>query len=124
MNEEIFLHFERSDEFMKDAELLFANQRYASSIGRAYYAMFHAATAVLMRKGIVRKSHRAIISAFGEYLVKPGLIDYKFHKYLMDTFDLRQESDYQPVMGIDSQQTEETICQAKEFVEACRQLHI
>ena len=82
MKEELRLHFERAEECLNDSDLLLENQRFASSVGRSYYAMFHAATAILMRKDIVRKSHRAIISAFGEYLVKPGLIEYKFQVQL------------------------------------------
>jgi len=37
--------------------------------------MFHAATAALLAKDIERTSHHTIISAFGEYIAKPGLLD-------------------------------------------------
>jgi hypothetical protein len=38
--------------------------------------MFHAATAVLLSRGIERRSHHAVLSAFGEHIVKPGLVEH------------------------------------------------
>jgi uncharacterized protein (UPF0332 family) len=91
-------------------------------VARAYYAMFHAATAVLLGEDIKRSSHRGIISAFGEFLVKPGRIDEKFHQYFREAFDLRQQSDYEPIADITFDQTQQTIQRAREFVEACKNL--
>ncbi|MBU2596179.1 MAG: hypothetical protein KJ757_01245, partial [Planctomycetes bacterium] len=49
-------------------------------VGRSYYAMFHAASALLSGKDIKRHSHQGLISAFGQFFVKPGNIEPKFHK--------------------------------------------
>ena len=78
MTEEAHLRFVRAAECVEDARILIDNNRPAAAATRAYYAMFHAATAILAVKGIKRSSHHGILSAFGEYLVKPGLIDHKF----------------------------------------------
>ena len=83
MTEEVRLHFLRAAECVEDARILIDNNRPAAATTRTYYAMFHAATAVLAVKGIRRSSHHAILSAFGEYLVKPGLIDSRFHFLLL-----------------------------------------
>jgi len=122
MKKEAQLHFERAAECTEDAELLLEKSRYASAVGRAYYAMFHAATAVLLDKEIERSSHSGIIAAFGEFLVKPNLIEQKYHQHFREIFDLRQESDYQPIVDIDSKQAEQTVERAKGFVMACRKL--
>lgn len=82
MTEEAHLHFVRAAECVEDARILIDNNRPAAATARAYYAMFHAATAVLSVKGIKRGSHHGILSAFGEHLVKPGLIDPRFHTSL------------------------------------------
>jgi uncharacterized protein (UPF0332 family) len=47
MTEETELHFQRAAECVEDSQVLLDNERPAASVGRAYYAMFHAATAVL-----------------------------------------------------------------------------
>ena len=122
MNEEVRLHFERADDCIKDAELLLAGQRHSAVVGRAYYAMFHAATAALLRRDMKRHSHHGIISAFGQVFVKSGKVEPRFHKYIAKAFDLRQESDYQPLVEITEQQANKVLERAREFVETCRKL--
>ena len=82
--------------------------------------MFHAATAALLSKDIIRHSHHGIISSFGREFIKTGLIDPKFHKYFIEAFDLRQESDYHPLVDITSEQANKVIERAKEFLDICR----
>jgi uncharacterized protein (UPF0332 family) len=122
MSEEIRLHFERAAECVDDANLLLDNGRYAAAVTRAYYAMFHAATAVLLTKDIRRTSHRGILSAFGEQVVKTGLLDRSFHRYFREAFDLRQQSDYEPVVDVDTKHAKQILSRAVDFVDACRRL--
>jgi uncharacterized protein (UPF0332 family) len=122
VNEEIRLHLERADDCIKDAELLLSAHRYSAAVGRDYYAMFHAATAVLLKRDIKRHSHQGLISAFGQFIVKTGQVDPRFHKYIAEAFDLRQESDYQPLVEITEQQANKVLERAREFVEICRNL--
>ena len=84
--------------------------------------MFHAATATLLTKEIERTSHHAIISAFGEFIVKANLIDEKFHQYIIEAFMLRNDCDYLAPFEADESQAAATLQRAKEFVEACKKL--
>ncbi len=122
MTEEIQLRFQQAAECMEDAQVLLAHNRLAAAVTRAYYAMFHAATAVLLARGIKRSSHRGMLSAFGEHLVKTGAIDRRFFQYLRDAFQRRQQSDYEPMIEISRQTVEQTLQQAIDFVDACRKL--
>ena len=94
----------------------------AAAVARAYYAMFHAATAALLNQDIRRRSHKGLISAFGQYLVKTGRIDPAFHRSFAETFDLRQHSDYQPLVDLTDVQAAEVLTKAKDFVDACKRL--
>lgn len=122
MNEEVRLHLEKANDCIKDAELLLSAHRASAAVGRSYYAMFHAASALLSGKDIQRHSHQGLISAFGQFFVKPGLIEPKFHKYITEAFDLRQESDYQPLVEVTEPQAGKMLDRAKEFVDICRKL--
>jgi uncharacterized protein (UPF0332 family) len=122
MNEEMRLQFERAQECVEDAQILVKECRLSGTAARAYYAMFHAATAALLKYDIKRGSHQGIIAAFGEHICRQNLLDKKFHKYLREAFDLRLESDYQPVVRIDIQLARETLNRAIEFVNACKDL--
>ena len=73
------------------------------------------------------KKHKTAFSSgayfcVGQLLVKPGYIESKFHKYFTEAFDLRQESDYQPLVEVTEQQVGKVLERAKEFVEICRNL--
>lgn len=122
MTEEVRLHLERADDCIKDAELLLSAHRPATAVGRCYYSMFHAATAALLNRNIKRHSHQGIIAAFGHNFVKSGYIEARFHRYFTQAFDLRQESDYQPLVRVTDQQAGELLGRAREFVAVCRKL--
>ena len=122
MTEEIQQHFRKDADCVEDSQILLDNDRPAAAVARAYYAMFHAATAALAVKGIKRSSHRGILSAFGEYLVKPGLIDKKYHQSLIEAFELRQHTDYEPIADVDNEQAREILDNAIDFADSCRKL--
>lgn len=67
-------------------------------------------------------SHQGIISAFGRSFAKAGVIDARFHRYLKESFDLRQETDYQPMVRLTEERAREVSDWAKEFVAGCRTL--
>lgn len=119
MNNVVKHHFARAAELLEVARRL-ADEFPADAISRSYYAMFHAATAVLMEKGIERRSHKGLIAAFSEFLVKPGLLDKRFHAMLRRAFDERSESDYFPEPQESSDHAIELLKEAEEFVAECR----
>ena len=57
MDEKITKAYEKSLGLLKVAELNFDNNFYSDSINRSYYAIFHAANALLIKKGIFPKTH-------------------------------------------------------------------
>ena len=123
MKEEVRLHLESAEDCLAQAELLRAASHAGAAISRAYYAMFHAATAALLHEGIERHSHQGIISAFGQTFTKSGRVDPRFHRYLKEVFDLRQESDYQPMVRLIDERAQEVLGRAREFVSVCRKLY-
>lgn len=120
MREEIIQHINRGKHYIQVAEYLAELSYWDDVISRAYYAMFHTATAVLLSVEISRSSHHALNSAFGEYVAKPGLMNTKFHRYLLDGFSARSESDYEPVTEASEENALIITDQAKEFLEAAK----
>ena len=84
---------------------------------RAYYAMFYITEALLMQLGQSYNKHSAVISAFGREYAKTGIMDSKFHRWLIDAQDFRNIGDY----GIESHVSEDdakSTCEwAREFIE-------
>jgi len=122
VNQEIQQRFEKAAECIEDAQLLLRSKRFAATVNRAYYAMFHSAAAVLLTKNVNRSSHSGIISAFGELFATTGVIDTVYHKYLREAFDLRQESDYEAGIEISEVEAEKMLNRAMDFVDACRKI--
>ncbi len=122
MKSEASEHLERATEFLGAAKALLSAEYASVAVGRAYYAMFHAATAALLERDIVRSSHHALIAAFGQFVVKPGDVDERFHAYLRDAFTLRSDSDYLPSPAVSVEEAQSVTQKADEFVAICCQL--
>ena len=67
---------------------------YAIAVNRAYYAVFYAANALLVTKGLARGKHSGTISAFRQSFVKPGLIEPEYSEIYGSLMDDRHVSDY------------------------------
>jgi len=122
MTPDVEAHFQSADEFLRESEHLIAGGFYRGAVGRAYYAMFHAATAALLNASVERRSHHGIISAFAEVFIKTGMLDKKYHQYLREAFEARSECDYLSFVSAGRRQAEVTAGRAKEFIIACKDL--
>ena len=76
--------------------LLLDQGYYDVAASRAYYAMFYAAEAALLSRGITRSRHSGVIAAFGEYFVRTGLLPGTLSADLSNAFAQRAQADYGP----------------------------
>jgi uncharacterized protein (UPF0332 family) len=74
------------------------------------------ATAALVTLGISRSKHSAVESAFGQYLIKPGVLEPKYHAIYMKARDWREEADYSPTVTFTEQDALTILAEAEEFV--------
>lgn len=71
-----------------------AQNHLRGAVNRAYYAIFHTASAALLWHDIERSKHSGIQAAFNESLVKPGLIEADYGRLYKDAREWREEQDY------------------------------
>jgi len=90
---------------------------YDSAVSRAYYAMFYAAEAALLKKKMTFTSHKAVISAFGQYFVKTGIFDKRMGRDLNIIFGERQLGDYESNFSISEDNARHTFESARGFVD-------
>ncbi|MBN2148346.1 MAG: HEPN domain-containing protein [Anaerolineales bacterium] len=122
MNENSRLLLEKAQRSIKAAEtLLLAGNLLDFATGRAYYAMFYTAEALLEEKELRFSKHGGVHSAFGEHYIKTGLLEPKFHRWLLDAFDQRIEGDYGIEIIAVAGDAEKLIAQAKEFLETAQE---
>lgn len=122
MKDETIALFEKASRAIEAAETLLINGYTEFATGRAYYAMFYITEAMLNEKGLQFSKHGGVHGAFGEYFVKTGLVDPKFHRWLLDAFDQRIEGDYGVEIVAIPQDARELIDQANEFLQMARKL--
>lgn len=106
-----------AQEFLRDAKYLLEKDARRSASSRAYYAMFHAAKAILESLGESPKSHKGVISLFGERIVKDGLADKIFGRYLSEGLSGRITSDYESLTLPERKEVEERISHAEKFLD-------
>lgn len=100
------------------AEILVDHEKSNVAAGRAYYAMFYIAEALLNEKGLKFSKHSGVHAAFGEQFAKTKEMDAKFHRWLIDAFDKRLAGDYGVETDIETDIAAHMINQAQEFLES------
>jgi len=102
------------------AEAILEMNKPEMAAGRAYYAMFYTAEALLYEKGLEFNTHGQVIGAYGKEFAKTKELDPKFHKSLRAGFDARISADYDVDTNITNNFIADMINQAREFLEAAQ----
>ena len=107
----------RARQNLEAARLLLESSFYDVAASRAYYAMFYAAEAVLLSRGISRSRHSGVIAAFNEYFVNTRLLPGTLSATLNNAFEQRNQADYGP-QPFPHEGAEAILRDAEEFVGA------
>ncbi len=119
--EYIARQLELADEALNDADFLLMHNRYGLSANRAYYAMFHAAMAALMKSGgDLPRTHGGVRNQFGLHYVRTGVIDSELAETLQDAYELRRQSDYELYSYFAEDEIRQSVQNARTFVSEIR----
>ena len=113
---------EKASRAIHAAEVLLREGDIDFAAGRIYYAMFYCAKAMLVHLGLIEfTKHAAVHAAYGENFAKTQLLEPKFHRWLIQSFDKRLKADYDVDDVLKLEDVELMIQQAHEFLDAVRQ---
>ncbi|MCL2589665.1 MAG: HEPN domain-containing protein [Betaproteobacteria bacterium] len=110
----------KAEQAAASAKVLLDTGDADGACNRAYYAMFDAARAALLASGhSVGKTHKGVLNAFSDHLVKNGLVQKEMGRLLKQAETFRYVADYEggPVELSDARKMVE---QAETFVSAMR----
>ena len=94
-----------------------ARGHWRGAINRAYYTIFHTASAALLWLDIERSRHSGTQSAFGEFLVKKGYIEPEFGRIYARARKAREEQDYDlEAVAPTEQDAMQIVAEAESFV--------
>ena len=113
---EIAALISKSKDKLKTSLLNLEAGQYDDCVSRAYYAVFHALTAVLLDKGLVYSSHSQVIGAFNRDFVKTGVFQTGLTPMIQELFDGRQTGDYDPMSDITKEDAEKALSNAELIV--------
>ena len=120
MNEYTRKLLDKAIDTIESAELLLDHGKTDVAAGRAYYALFYIAEALLNEKGLQFGKHGDVIGAYGKQYSKTKLLDQKYHRWLIEGFDTRLIGDYHVDTQIETDVVADMINRAREFLEAAQ----
>ena len=103
----------RSDLF--DAKAGYDNERYKWSTIQAYYAMFHAARALVFSEGYREKSHYCLAVALRALFADSKKMDAQLVRDFLNAMNLREAADYESDFSQDGAKA--VIASADKFIE-------
>ena len=80
---------------LSDAKAGHENERYKWSTIQAYYAMFHAARALIYSQGYREKSHYCLAIALRALFVDEGTMEAQLVRDFLNAMNLREAADYE-----------------------------
>lgn len=102
-------------------ESALADSHVEAAANRAYYAMFYVAQALLNERGLRFRKHGGVHGAFGEHFTKSGLLDPRYHRWLLAAFNKRIAADYGVDVELSPREVDEMLAHAREFLNAARE---
>ena len=107
----------RAGETLDEAEILLKADKLPGAINRIYYAVFYAASALLLKHGLSSLKHAGLISLFHREIVNKGILDKEFGKILERAFANRTEGDYKDRRVFEAEQVESLFLEGKRFID-------
>ncbi len=110
----------KADEKLITAKIDLNNHCFNDCISCAYYAVFHAISAMLLSKGLTFSSHSQVIGMFNKEFVKSGIFPIATTKEIQKLFESRQHSDYDFETEFTENEADKLLEKANEIVISCR----
>lgn len=120
--EEIKAALARAEEHLAAAQVLCEKKFYNDAISRVYYGFFEAASAALLTKGLIAKTHHGLSMLFDREFIKPGAIEAGIGRWFERARVAREEADYERMKHFSKEQVETALTAARQFLEVVKTL--
>jgi uncharacterized protein (UPF0332 family) len=111
-------HLEVAEAKIVSAQSLLEVGQYEDSLGRSYYAMFHAAQAILAMHGVDARTHRGLL-----HVIRERFSD-TFGPEILTTLSRqqrwRESADYDVLFRASKEQAEEGVASARRVLDRVR----
>ena len=112
---------DQAEESLDEARYLVSGDKSPRSIiNRAYYSMFYAILALLIREPFSSSKHSGILRYFNRSFIKTGILDRELGRWVNKAFELRQRVDYREYFEVTRDQADGLLENAEKFVSIVR----
>ena len=122
MKKRVLRQWEKARKKLASAEKIYTANLYEDAISRAYYAMFHAAKALLLTRHIEISTHSGVINLLGKHFVKSKQLEIIYAKMLTYAKELRENGDYETEVELSSEDAEQVLKDARDFLKKVEEL--
>lgn len=112
----------KSEEVYEAAIVLYNAGQWNSCINRLYYACFYAASALLVGRGIVAKSHGGVISQFSENVVKTKQMSPDEYRVYSKLLNWRTKGDYCDLFDFSKNDVDSVMQPTRFFIDKVKML--
>jgi len=119
---EVKANIERAEQAVDAARKLASDGYYDFAASRAYYAVFYAASALLLNEGLEFRKHSGVIAAIHQRFIKTGRLEKEYGKNLNWLFELRSIGDYGVTVHVPKSDVEKAIDAAMNFLQKVRSI--
>lgn len=102
---------------LKVAVILLSEKEYRAANNRAYYAIFHAISAIHALDGRTYKRHKDALANFNKEYIRMEIFPRIFGRKIMEAEEIRHASDYDDFYIATKEEAEEQIATANELIE-------
>ena len=117
LSSEVIANMERAEQAVNAAQKLLLEGYFDFSASRAYYAVFYAASALLLKEGLEFRKHSGVIAAIHQKYIKTGKLEKEMGQNLNWLFELRSIGDYGATVHVPKADAEQAIGAARVFLE-------
>lgn len=102
---------------LNSANILIAAGEYRGANNRAYYAIYHAISAVYALDGKAYKRHKDALANFNKDYIRTEIFSKSFGRRIAQAEEIRHASDYDDFFIATKTKAEEQVATAKELIE-------
>lgn len=111
----------KSEEALKQAELLLVNDFYEAAMSKLYYAAFYAISALLINRDLNPKTHLGAKSLFHKEFIHTGEIDKSYSDFYTMLMAKRFEVDYEYFSYINKEKVPYYLEETKKLINIVKQ---
>lgn len=113
---------EKSELTLKESEVLATSEFFNAAVNRLYYAVYYAASALMLGSALETVTHKGIKTMLGLKFIQPGILEREYGQIYQRLFDSLQAGDYEDFVYYEKGTYEELRPLAEKFIAKIKEM--